>query len=101
MRMGAPLAVAANFPAPASAASAEMGRSDSNAGSARHAPRPRRKWRRLRLANRSAAVLRFIFMVYLACALYSDAGRAAVVVEMFRRFWKGADSTIPVSRAEN
>src|SRR5436190_15136607 len=39
----------------AAASAATSGRSDSKAGSAKHAPRPRRKVRRLKLAARSAA----------------------------------------------
>src|SRR5213083_3035082 len=43
---------------PVSAAKTEDGRTDSKAGRARQAPRPRRKRRRLRLAYRCAAMSR-------------------------------------------
>src|SRR5438874_675230 len=57
MRTGPALAPAPA--APAVPARSFIGESDSNAGNARQAPSPRRKWRRVKLAWRSAAVLRF------------------------------------------
>ncbi len=55
--------------APPVSASARMAPSESNAGSAMHAPSPRRNRRRLKLANRSAAALEFfgmdVFIVFL------------------------------------
>src|SRR5687768_8773358 len=70
MRTGAALEVPA---AALTGAPMELsGRNDSNAGSARQAPSPRRKRRRLRLAKRSAARFRFckgfVFMVVIQFA---------------------------------
>src|SRR4051812_49641565 len=56
MRTGAVLP--ARPPMAAGAAWSPNGLRDSKAGSAKQAPSPRRKWRRLKLANRSAAAFR-------------------------------------------
>src|SRR4051812_5602036 len=56
MRTGAVLP--ARPPMAAGAAWSPNGLRDSKAGKAKQAPSPRRKWRRLKLANRSAAAFR-------------------------------------------
>jgi hypothetical protein len=58
-RSGAPLAVVAMLPPAFSAATSFNGKSDSKAGNARHAPTPRKNWRRLNAAQREEFLLGF------------------------------------------
>src|SRR2546430_17254236 len=69
MRKGAPVGVLASLAASAPAANALKEPIDSNVGSARQAPRPRRKWRRGRLARGSEARVWFLCMGFISLVL--------------------------------
>ena len=79
------------------------GRSDSNTGRAMQAPRPRRKWRRLRARARCSAVRFCGFIIRSLLSARSGPGDCELDCSVGgerRVFWKGAEWMTPASRAE-
>src|SRR5438132_10345562 len=91
MRTGAALAAAV-----VEAAKRPKGRADSNAGRAKQAPNPRRKWRRVKLACRSASRLgfstEFVFMLLMTLRDWSGFTAGNQSFTGIRRHIRGAHS---------